>query len=291
MSKSTVYRDIIGLRCLTLAERHTEDICLTRCGIRQCIPNHSWGPKLRPQYHVHFVLEGCGFLEIEDSTYYLKRGDIFLIPPNTMAHYQADASDPWHYAFVSFVGNKVEKYVHQAGFTPQTFIRKCYFPPEKFSALIYEMLETHQLTLTNELKRTGLLFQLFALLTESYQSANTTPNSVHYDYSSKAYLEHALQFIQFNYNRNIQVADIANYIGITRSYLFNIFKQNLNMAPKEYLLHCRMDKAKQLLAESSDTISDIAQYIGYNDPFTFSRMFHNMTGMSPSEYRRRQTES
>lgn len=63
------------------------------------------------------------------------------------------------------------------------------------------------------------------------------------------------------------------------------------MAPKEYLLHCRMDKAKQLLAESSDTVSDIAQHIGYKDPFTFSRMFHNMTGMSPSEYRRTKSES
>lgn len=291
MKENNSYRNVAGFRCLELIDRQTEDLCLTRCGIQQCPSNHKWGPKARPQYHMHFILEGKGYLEIENSVYHLKRGDIFLIPPNTVAAYHADSSDAWHYAFVSFVGTNAEKYVRQAGFSSHCFIRSCYFPPERFSSLIHEMLEAHQLTITNELKRTAILFELFSLLTESYQAANPSSKQTHYDYCSDAYLEHALQFIQFNYNRNIQVADIANYIGITRSYLFNIFKQNLNMAPKEYLLHCRMDKAKQLLVESSDTISDIAQYIGYNDPFTFSRMFHNMTGMSPSEYRRRQTES
>ena len=217
---------------------------------------------------------------------YLSRGQIFLIPPNTSSRYYADPSNPWHYAFISFVGNKAETYVTQAGFTPGVFVRDCYFPPEKFSALIFEMLEAHQMTLTNELKRCGILFQLFALLVESKQASVSTPDKPQYDYSSNTYFEHALQFIHFNYNRNIQIADIADYIGITRSYLFNIFKQNLNLAPKEYLLQYRMDKAKEFLAETTDSIQDVAANVGYSDALAFSKMFRHIVGVSPSRYRK-----
>ena len=291
MEKNNSYRNVAGFHCLELIDRHTEDICLTRCGIQQCPPNHSWGPKVRPQYHMHFILDGCGYFEIEGQKHHLKRGQIFLIPPNITSHYYADSSNPWHYAWVSFVGNKAENYVQQAGFTSNTFVRDCYIPPEKFSALIYEMLEAHQMTITNELKRCGTLFHLFALLIESRQNAVTSPEQPHYDYSSSTYFEHALQFIQFNYNRNIQISDIADYIGITRSYLFNIFKQNLNIAPKEYLLQYRMDKAKEFLVETTDSIQDIAANVGYSDALAFSKMFRHIVGSSPSQYRKSMTES
>lgn len=285
MGKNNSYRNVAGFHCLELIDRNTEDLCLTRCGIQQCPPNYSWGPKTRPQYHMHFVLDGCGYFEIENQKFHLTRGQIFLIPPNISAHYYAASSNPWHYAWVSFVGNKAQSYVRQAGFSPDVFVRDCYLPPEKFSSLIYEMLQAHQMTVTNELKRCGTLFHLFALLTDSKQ-ASASSDGPHYDYSSKTYLEHALQFIQFNFNRNIQISDIADYIGITRSYLFHIFKQNLNIAPKEYLLQYRMDKAKEFLEKTRESIQDIASNVGYHDSLAFSKMFRHVVGESPSQYRK-----
>ena len=85
---------------------------------------------------------------------------------------------------------------------------------------------------------------------------------------------------------NIQISDIAEYIGITRSYLFHIFKQNLNIAPKEYLLQYRMDKAKEFLEETRDSIQDIASNVGYHDSLAFSKMFRHVVGESPSQYRK-----
>ena len=285
MDKSNVYYNVAGFRCLDRIERQTEDLCLTRCGIQQCSSTHNWGPRSRPQYHMHFVLDGCGYLEIDDQKYTLNRGAIFLIPPNTVASYRADPSNPWRYAWVSFIGNQAHKYVIQSGFDSKTFVRDCHLPLEKFSSLILEMLESHQLTIGNELKRIGSLFLLFSLLSESNQVSKESCTQINYEYSSNAYLDHALQFIQINYKHNILISDIADYIGITRSYLFNIFKQNLNMAPKTYLLHYRMDKAKHLLDITSDSIQDIAFNVGYSDPLTFSKMFRNIVGVSPSQYR------
>lgn len=83
MEKNNSYRNVAGFHCLELIDRHTEDLCLTRCGIQQCPPNHSWGPKTRPQYHMHFILDGCGYFEIKGQRFHLSRGQIFLIPHHT----------------------------------------------------------------------------------------------------------------------------------------------------------------------------------------------------------------
>lgn len=285
MEKTNIYKNVAGFRCLDRIDRQTEDLCLTRCGIQQCPPNHSWGPKARPQYHMHIILDGCGYFEIENQKFHLSRGQIFLIPPNITSHYYADPTNPWHYAWVSFVGTHAERYVKQAGFSDGIYVRDSYFPPEKYSALIFEMLEAHKMTITNELKRIGTLFLFFSLLTESNQALNSSGKKS-YEYSSSTYLEHALQFIQFNYNRNIQISDIAEYIGITRSYLFNIFKTNLNISPKDYLLRYRMNKAKKFLETTTDSIQQISENVGYTDPLSFSKMFRHCTGISPSQYRK-----
>ena len=81
------------------------------------------------------------------------------------------------------------------------------------------MLKTRQLTITNELKRVSLLFSLFSLLTDSYQMSSDYTKD-HHDYLPETYFEHAIQYIHFHYGKNIHIQDIADYIGITRSYLF-----------------------------------------------------------------------
>lgn len=280
---SDIYHYEKGVHYLQLADRPSESLCLTRCGYHECPPDHNWGPKARPQYHMHFIIDGKGTLEIHGKTYHLGKGQIFLLPPNITSCYYADHENPWHYAFACFVGTQAERYLKKAGFTNDILIRQCNLPVETFTSCIDEMLDAHQLTITNELKRSAALYKLFALLTESNLPQSSEQQ---YDYSSQSYLDHALQFIHFNFEKNIQIPDIANYVGITRSYLFQIFKQNLNTSPKDYLLHYRMEHAKYLLETTDEPIKGIASSVGYNDPLTFSKMFSNLVGVSPSEYRK-----
>lgn len=283
---TNIYRDVIGFQCLDQIDHQTNDLYLTRCGIQKCPPNYSWGPKMRPQYHMHFILEGRGTLKINSTTYQLSHGQIFLIPPNTIAHYYADSQDPWTYAFISFQGHKAAQYIQQAGFDSHDgYIRDCILPTDDYVSLVREMLETHQLTITNELRRVSLLFSLFSLLTVSNpkSSGDSCSNK---DYLPETYFEYALQYIQLNYSNNIRIQDIADYIGITRSYLFHIFNQILKISPQKYLLNYRMKKAMELLSDTDLYVKDIATRVGYTDSLAFSKMFHSATGYSPSAYRK-----
>ena len=288
--ETNVYYDRVDFQCLDQIEHQTNDLYLTRCGIHQPSPGYVWGPKKRPQYHMHFILEGSGYFEINHQIHHLKQGQIFLIPPDTVSRYYPDSQNPWTYAFISFQGNKSAQYIQQAGFGDCPYIRDCVKDPEIYVSIIREMLKTHQLTITNELKRVSLLFSLFSLLTDSYQMSSDYTKD-HHDYLPETYFEHAIQYIHFHYGKNIHIQDIADYIGITRSYLFYIFNKKLRMSPQKYLLNYRLQQAKELLGSTDIFIKDIAHAVGYEDSLAFSKMFRNATGYSPSAYRKHNTGS
>ena len=107
-----------------------------------------------------------------------------------------------------------------------------------------------------------------------------------YDYLPETYFEHALQYIQLNYNKNIHIQDIADYIGITRSYLHYLFNKKERLSPQKYLLNYRMNMAKKLLSTTDMLIKDVALNVGYEDSLAFSKVFRNHTGLSPSVYRK-----
>lgn len=289
MMETNILYDVVGFQCLDQIDHQTNDLYLTRCGIQKCSPNYCLGPKLRPQYHMHFILDGNGYFEIDHHIYHLRKGQIFLIPPNTTSRYYADGQDPWTYAFISFQGNKSAQYMEQAGFAHSPYVRDCAADPEEYAAIVREMLKTHQLTITNELKRVSLLFSLFSMLTSSYHASDSSYIQKHHDYLPETYFEHALQYIHFNYSKSIHIQDIADYIGITRSYLFYIFNKKLQMSPQKYLLNYRMEKAKTLLSSTDTFIKDIARHVGYEDSLAFSKMFRNAAGCSPSDYRKQKT--
>lgn len=287
--KTNIYRNIVGFRCLDQIDHQTNDLFLTRCGVQQCEAGYSWGPKSRPQYHMHFIVDGKGYLEIDGKSFSLEKNQIFTIPPNTVAHYYADYKEPWMYAFISFSGNKTEQFVRQAGFGLGQYIRDCFFPTEQYVQIICDMLETHQLTITNELKRVSLLFHLFSLLTESFNILSGSDQN--HVYLPETYFEHAVQYIQLNYNKNIHIQDIADYIGITRSYLYYLFHKSEKLSPQRYLLNYRMQKARKLLTTTDMLIKDIALSIGYEDSLAFSKAFRNYTGLSPSDYRKQTSQN
>ena len=200
--------------------------------------------------------------------------------------YQADMKSPWYYAWAAFQGSKAERYMSLAGFDRHHIIRNANIPPEEFSTLIYDMLDASQLTIANEFSRTSSLFLLLAHLIES-NTPDSQQNS--YLYTGDAYVKYAVQYMQFNYNQKININDIASYVGINRSYFSYIFKQKTGISPKEFLRNCRIEKAEKLLTETTLSVSDIAGQVGYPDPFTFSKFFKNITGLSPRDYRNRKT--
>lgn len=83
---------------------------------------------------------------------------------------------------------------------------------------------------------------------------------------------------------SVQMA--ADFIGISKNYFTSLYKEKAGLGYWDYVTQLRMQKAKELLATTDDTVGAVARRIGYESEYHFSRKFKEYTGQSPNQYRR-----
>ena len=96
----------------------------------------------------------------------------------------------------------------------------------------------------------------------------------------------ALEFIAEHYARSITLADVAEVINYTPSYVSTLFVSCTGVNFKTYLDHFRVKKAADLLCSTRQTVTDIAIQCGYDNVRTFNNVFRRVTGQSPSQLRK-----
>lgn len=83
----------------------------------------------------------------------------------------------------------------------------------------------------------------------------------------------------------MDVEDLAAACTVSKTYLIRLFKQHLATTPYNYLLRFRITKAKELLAETTETVSSISRAVGFSSESNFSYRFSQVVGESPRSYR------
>ncbi|MFA6508460.1 MAG: helix-turn-helix domain-containing protein, partial [Treponemataceae bacterium] len=94
-----------------------------------------------------------------------------------------------------------------------------------------------------------------------------------------------IRFIQDHYAENISLSNLARHVEVSRSYLSFLFKQELGVNFSHYLINTRIENAKRLLLESNMKIYEIAENVGFDSPYYFSKVFKEITGKPCKEYR------
>lgn len=277
------YTNSARYKCLEYLKKQSVDLYLSYCGMEECDSCHSYGPVKRTEYLLHYIINGKGIYTVDGKTYHLGKHDGFIIYPNEITYYEADKDDPWTYIWIGFDGIKAETCLNYASFSKENRINN-FNCEDLLLEYINGMLNASQLTYANDLNREGYLYLfLSALIHEKHDSGIQTKEF--HDYPYQVYVEHALEFIEHHYEKNIKVKDIASYIGINRSYLSNSFKKSVNMSPQEYLVNYRMNKACGLLKTTDLPVSAIAVQVGYDDPLAFSKSFKKFYEVSPKAFR------
>lgn len=99
-------------------------------------------------------------------------------------------------------------------------------------------------------------------------------------------MQNILDYIHTHYtDPNLNLESLAAGVNFSISYISALFKKNLNTTFVKYLTNLRMERAQELLINPDLKIVDVAQQLGYNDPYYFSFCFKRQTGVSPKEYR------
>jgi len=94
-----------------------------------------------------------------------------------------------------------------------------------------------------------------------------------------------MQYIHDNYSEKLDFSKIASSFGFSPGYFRQTFKKVVKMTPLDYQIKLRIDKAKDLLINSENSISEISYAVGYDDVHYFSRLFKNKEKISPKTFR------
>jgi AraC family transcriptional regulator len=98
-------------------------------------------------------------------------------------------------------------------------------------------------------------------------------------------LRQALKFIDAHLGERLTLARIADEARLSPYHFAHIFKRFTGVAPHQYVMQRRLERAKQLLAGSDTPIAEIAAELGYASQSHFSEAFHHATGITPLTYR------
>ena len=99
-------------------------------------------------------------------------------------------------------------------------------------------------------------------------------------------MQQAIAYIQENYNKDLNMAVVSNYISMNYSVFSFEFKNYVGVNFVTYLKELRMKEAKKLLEETDKKVIEISQMVGYENEKHFMKLFKSICGVSPSEYRK-----
>ena len=96
----------------------------------------------------------------------------------------------------------------------------------------------------------------------------------------------AVDYIKNNYNKDLNMAVVSNYISMNYSLFSYTFKQYVGINFVNYLKNIRIGEAKRLLAETDMKVQDVSKAVGYEHEKHFMKTFKNITGLTPTQYRK-----
>ena len=245
------------------------DLNVDHYGAEICEGNYSFGPTLRDNFVLHFIVDGKGKFTIDGQTTELGVGDMFILPKGKVTFYQADSKHPWTYLWVGFSGSKAENILSKTQLLEQYFCHSTLKSKVLDQIVKLTQFRDQKLDDVTELQLIAELYKLLAYLIEESPSKAVSDGSI----LIQNYIRQTKKIIHSQYGTSLKVGEIADKLNLNRSYLYKIFKEETGYAIKDYIVQVRMEKSADLLTNTTFHISEVANAVGFTDALAFSKAF------------------
>ncbi|WP_028612823.1 helix-turn-helix domain-containing protein [Paenibacillus harenae] len=226
-------------------------------------------------FHLALVTYGKCVYWVKKEKVILEKGDLLLLPGH-----------------VPYYGKSIPTVLHTKYVVNFRAAAEAALPvlqlqePLKQKLGCYEVIQERLRGILTQWKERPSYFEQMAqaLLTEALIYLNQERDRGVIPSEKHRRVESMKQYIQTHYRGRVTKEDLGDVIKTTPNYAATLFKTVTNQTISEYVHNQRMKTAVYMLTESQLTISEIADYLGYNDVSYFHRIFKRSTGSSPSDY-------
>lgn len=229
-------------------------------------------------YQLIFIEKGTGEVGIESRRYPVQANDLIWIRPNQL--HQSFDDNPAYFELIEILWYFRDGIQPDLAIAPVNHLRTD-------SGIVFNLQRLLREAL---LKKPWHRFFMRLLLTEILiqlqrnTPASGAPEAQVEDSLRTRKIKKIVEQIHLNYQKNWQLADLAQIGGCSAHYLCRIFKEVTNYTPINYLIKIRLDIAIDLLKNSDYTVSEIAEMVGFSDVYYFSRLFKKWMGKSPRHF-------
>ncbi|MGH7143893.1 MAG: AraC family transcriptional regulator [Planctomycetota bacterium] len=242
--------------------------------------------------HAHGHLELCLLLSgqcamsYDFQHYLLRAGDLGFFPPH-LAHAETywRADQPYVLAWWTLAAERtlvhVTRYARRSGWRMAERVELRNPTQETRAALrrlkqFITQTKTPQVTHLKEALLTVVVAMLRHLMAHGGEVGNSARQSV---------IDQAQVFIAKHPARTLTIAEVAREVLLSPNYLTTLFRTETGVSLGNYIKRERIRQAKKLLANTARSIKAIAFDLGFDDPYTFSRTFKRVEGISPQQFR------
>lgn len=236
-------------------------------------------------YELMVVTEGTLYIASDTEQFTVNTGEYLLMPPNRYQHGWKEGSSSFywmHFSYNYLLNNHVllegaAEYVPGHIHIPQQGRPESL---DRIVILMKQLMDSDKRYREFSLNKflVGAILSEIAASTKAYKS---------YGRSIKGEQTYSdiCEYISWHISDSLKVSDIAQYFGYNEKYLTTFFRAHSGIPLKQYILSMKIDRAKALLSETSQPVSQIGYSLGYTDPHNFSNAFRHATGLSPGKWR------
>lgn len=229
------------------------------------------------------VREGTGELFMDGKKITLKYGTVVYAPSGSGMHVVNTSSIPLQLDRIAFdviirSGSPAEKGTYLPYRIQRMFQEPTQLQTPYWALQVSQELEERQASSqpADVFKRQILFYTLMDMILQNTGEAR--PPEAH------NVIEHAVTLIHQHYRDDLTRDQIAEQLGVSPEHFSRLFKKEMGMGFIDYLLHFRMERSRELLQLSRANVQEIAQQVGFQSQYYFSRKFKQLVGFSPSTY-------
>lgn len=236
----------------------------------------------RPDFQLIYVTNGFLAADFGRGERLLPPGSLVVYKPGQPQVYHCRRQDHSSYYWIHFGGSRAGALLQSCGL----YEKNCYsssLSDSDISVVCTMMTEVTHKPQNYQMKVLGLFVGLLADLSRRTSSESQGRN--HY-----ARLMPALLAMERETHMTCSVADYAAMCRMSPSHFLHLFRTFAGQSPMQYRNHLAMERARGLLTATDLPVGEIAQAVGVQDPLYFSKKFKRHFGISPTDFRKKNTD-